>query len=429
MKKYDSYKNSGIEWLKEIPKGWNLARMRYVCDISTGDKDTINKEENGNYPFYVRSKNIERISTYTYDEEAILTPGDGDICKIWHYINGKFECHQRVYKLSKFSEVTGKFLYYFLMQNFENEVFKLSAKSTVDSLRRPMFQNFPIAFGTIEEQNIITYFLDNKTTQIDDLISKKEQFIQLLEEERIAVINQAVTKGLDVNVSMKDSDIEWLGEIPEHWEMKKLRFIGNCQNGISAGAEYFGKGFPFVSYGDVYKNEILPILVNGLAQSNEKEQLHYSIDEGDVLFTRTSETIEEIGISSICFQKIKGAVFAGFLIRFRPNEGNLNKNFSKYFFRSKIPRTFFVKEMNLVTRASLSQELLKRLPILLPPIEEQKKIGEFLNKKTNEIDDIVGKTRNEIELLKEYKSALISEVVTGKVDVSTSSTQALGTKN
>ncbi len=417
MKKYDSYKDSGIEWLKEIPVGWNLARMRYVCDISTGDKDTINKEENGKYPFYVRSKNIERISTYTYDEEAILTPGDGDICKIWHYINGKFECHQRVYKLSKFSEVTGKFLYYFLMQNFENEVFKLSAKSTVDSLRRPMFQNFPIAFGTIEEQNIITYFLDNKTTLIDNLISKKERFIQLLEEERVAVINQAVTKGLDPSVSMKDSGVEWLGEIPEHWEVKKLRFIGNCQNGISAGAEYFGTGYPFVSYGDVYKNEILPISVNGLAQSNEKEQLHYSIDEGDVLFTRTSETIEEIGISSICFQKIHNAVFAGFLIRFRPNEGTLNKNFSKYFFRSKIPRTFFVKEMNLVTRASLSQELLKRLPILLPSIDEQKNIGEFLNKKTNEIDDIVGKTRNEIELLKEYKSALISEVVTGKVDL------------
>jgi type I restriction enzyme S subunit len=417
MKKYYSYKDSGIEWLKEIPKDWKQARMRYVCDISTGDKDTINKEENGNYPFYVRSKNIERISTYTYDEEAILTPGDGDICKIWHYINGKFECHQRVYKLTKFSEVTGKFLYYFLMQNFENEVFKLSAKSTVDSLRSPMFQNFPIAFGTIEEHNLITFFLDYKTTQIDHLISKKEQFIQLLEEERISVINQAVTKGLDQYVTMKDSGIEWLGDIPAHWEMKKLRFIGNCQNGISAGAEYFGTGFPFVSYGDVYKNEILPIRVIGLAQSNEKEQLHYSIDEGDVLFTRTSETIEEIGISSICFHKIKEAVFAGFLIRFRPNEGILNKNFSRYFFRSKIPRTFFVKEMNLVTRASLSQELLKRLPILLPSMKEQKEIGDYLNKKTVELDNIVTKTKKEIELLKEYKVSLISEVVTGKVDV------------
>jgi type I restriction enzyme S subunit len=158
-----------------------------------------------------------------------------------------------------------------------------------------------------EEQTIIANYLDHKTTQIEHLIAKKEQFIQLLEEERVAIINQAVTKGLDPNVSMKDSGIEWLGEIPEHWEVKKLRFIGNCQNGISAGAEYFGTGYPFVSYGDVYKNEILPISVNGLAQSNEKEQLHYSIDEGDVLFTRTSETIEEIGISSICFQKIHKA--------------------------------------------------------------------------------------------------------------------------
>jgi type I restriction enzyme S subunit len=417
MRKYDSYKDSGIEWLNEIPKDWKLARMRYVCDISTGDKDTVNKEENANYPFFVRSKNIERISTYTYDEEAILTPGDGDICKIWHYINGKFECHQRVYKLAKFHNVTGKFLYYFLMHNFEYEVFKLSAKSTVDSLRRPMFQNFPIAFGTIEEQTAIANYLDQKTNEIENLIAKKERLIQLLEEERTAIINQSVTKGLDSTVSMKDSGIEWLGEIPTHWKVKKLRFVGDCQNGISAGAEYFGTGFPFVSYGDVYHNQLLPKSVNGLAQSTEKEQQHYSIIEGDVFFTRTSETIEEIGISSVCFETIKNAVFAGFLIRFRPYSNLLDKRFSKYFFRSIVPRTFFVKEMNLVTRASLSQELLKRLPILLPSINEQEKISAFLDKRTNEIDAIVTKTRKEIDLLKEYKTALISEVVTGKVDV------------
>jgi type I restriction enzyme S subunit len=199
--------------------------------------------------------------------------------------------------------------------------------------------------------------------------------------------------------------------------VKKLRFVGDCQNGISAGAEYFGTGFPFVSYGDVYNNQLLPKSVNGLAQSTEKEQQHYSIIEGDILFTRTSETIEEIGISSVCFETIKNAVFAGFLIRFRPYNNLLDKRFSKYFFRSIVPRTFFVKEMNLVTRASLSQELLKRLPILLPSMNEQEKISAFLDKKTNEIDAIVTKTQKEIDLLKEYKTALISEVVTGKVDV------------
>ena len=417
MKKYDNYKDSDIEWLGEIPNHWNLVRLRYLCDISTGNKDTINKEVDGKYPFYVRSKTIEKISTYSFDEEAILTPGDGDICKIWHYVVGKFECHQRVYKLSNFDKINGKFLYYYLIENFDKDVFKLSAKSTVDSLRRPMFQNFYVSFGTLEEQTLIANYLNHKTKQIDTLISKKEQFISLLQEERTAVINQAVTKGLDSSVKMKDSEIEWLGEIPEHWDIKKLKYLGNCQNGISEGAEFFGSGHPFVSYSDVYKNEILPSNVLGLANSNEKHQEHYSVEENDVFFTRTSETIEEIGIASICYQTIEKAVFAGFLIRFRPNKEMINKEFSKYYFRCFIPRTFFVKEMNLVTRASLSQELLKRLPVLLPSINEQQNIASFLDKKTSEIDKVIIKSQQEIELLKEYKTALISEVVTGKIDV------------
>lgn len=417
MRKYDNYKDTGIEWLGRIPKHWDLVRLRYLCDISTGNKDTINKEIDGKYPFYVRSKTIEKISTYSFDEEAILTPGDGEICKIWHYVTGKFECHQRVYKLSDFNKINGKFLYYYLIENFDKDVFKLSAKSTVDSLRRPMFQNFFVSFGTIEEQTQIANYLDNKTNQIDSLISKKQQFVNLLHEERIAFINQAVTKGLDLNVPMKDSGIEWLGEIPKNWEIKKLKYVGNCQNGISEGAEFFGTGQPFVSYSDVYKNEILPKNVIGLANSNDKHQEHYSVQESDVFFTRTSETIEEIGIASICYNTIDKAVFAGFLIRFRPNKELLTKEFSKYYFRCFIPRTFFVKEMNLVTRASLSQELLKRLPTLLPSINEQQRIAIFLDKKTSEIDVVISKSKQEIELLKEYKTALISEVVTGKLDV------------
>lgn len=442
MKKYDSYKDSGVEWIGEIPISWNKIKFSYVTKLMTcGHAATPEYVEDGGVPFLsaqnIKNEKIDlNVLKHVTDElhDSLIKNKKvekGDLLQV--RVGGADTIGQTAivdldFDFSiyvslahiKLNELAFNGYVKHLCNSVEFKEYcgvLMKKGAGVANLNVSDVASMKIPLPNFEEQTIIANYLDHKTTQIDHLIVKKEQFIQLLEEERVAVINQAVTKGLDPNVSMKDSGIEWLGEIPEHWEMKKLRFIGNCQNGISAGAEYFGKGFPFVSYGDVYKNEILPILVNGLAQSNEKEQLHYSIDEGDVLFTRTSETIEEIGISSICFQKIKGAVFAGFLIRFRPNEGTLNKNFSKYFFRSKIPRTFFVKEMNLVTRASLSQELLKRLPILLPPIEEQKKIGEFLNKKANEIDDIVGKTRNEIELLKEYKSALISEVVTGKVDV------------
>lgn len=418
MKLYITYKDSGVEWLGKIPKHWATSRMKYLCDIGTGAKDTENKEEDGEYPFFVRSQKIEKISTYSFNGEAILTAGDGvGVCKVWHYINGKFDYHQRVYKMSNFVKVEGEYLFYYLKENFAKEVMKLSAKSTVDSLRRPMFQNFLITLPPPKEQTQIANYLNHKTALLDTLIAKKEQLINLLKEERTAMINQAVTKGIDLNVRMKDSGIDWLGEIPKHWELKKLRYLGNNQNGISEGADFFGKGFPFVSYSDVFKNRVLPLNVSGLANSNEKHWSNYSVEKGDIFFTRTSETIEDIGMSSVCKNTIEKATFAGFLIRFRPHEGKLDIDFSNYYFSCFIPRVFFVKEMNLVTRASLSQELLKRLPVLVPSMEEQIEIGQYLNKKTKKIDSTLENITKQIEQLKEYKTALISEVVTGKIDV------------
>ncbi len=192
-------KNSGIEWLGEIPEHWKVKRMKYICDIGTGDKDTENNEENGEYPFFVRSQTIERISTYSFDGEAILTAGDGvGVCKVWHYINGKFDYHQRVYRMSDFKEIMGKYLFYYLKENFVKEVKKLSAKSTVDSLRRPMFQNFQIAFGTLEEQLKIVNYIEYESNRIETILNKAQQEIDLLKEYKTALISEVVTGKLDV---------------------------------------------------------------------------------------------------------------------------------------------------------------------------------------------------------------------------------------
>ncbi|MCC6702545.1 MAG: restriction endonuclease subunit S [Fluviicola sp.] len=192
-------KDSGIEWLGEIPEHWSLTRMRYLCDIGTGGKDTENREDDGEYPFYVRSQTVERISTYSFDGEAILTAGDGvGVCKVWHYVNEKFDYHQRVYRMSAFNGVLGRYLFYYLKENFVKEVMKLSAKSTVDSLRRPMFQNFQIAYGTLEEQKEIIEFLENHDVKSNALISKYEQEIELLKEYKTALISEVVTGKVDV---------------------------------------------------------------------------------------------------------------------------------------------------------------------------------------------------------------------------------------
>jgi type I restriction enzyme S subunit len=192
-------KDSGIEWLGEIPAHWEVKRMRYLCDITTGGKDTENREDDGQYPFYVRSQTVERISTYSFDGEAILTAGDGvGVCKVWHYVNEKFDFHQRVYMMCNFKSVIGKYLFYYLKENFGKEVMKLSAKSTVDSLRRPMFQNFLVCFGSIEEQEQIIHTIDNEEQRIQTIVVKTQQEIELLKEYKTALISEVVTGKVDV---------------------------------------------------------------------------------------------------------------------------------------------------------------------------------------------------------------------------------------
>jgi len=279
------------------------------------------------------------------------------------------------------------------------------------------FQRVELLLPEKDEQINIFQFLDHETAKIDTLIEKQQQLIKLLKEKRQAVISHAVTKGLNPDAPIKNSGVEWLGEVPAHWSVKALRFLGTCQNGINIGAEFFGSGYPFVSYCDAYKNEALPDEVTGLVQSSELDRKSYSVIEGDVLFTRTSETIDEIGFASTCLKLIERAVFAGFLIRFRPKENVLHPKFSKYFFRNELLRAFFIKEMNLVTRASLSQGLLKRLPVLLPSLEEQKEIAEYLDEKTAVFSKLMENAEAAIELIQERRTALISAAVTGKIDV------------
>ena len=146
-------KESGVEWIGEIPEHWEEKKLKFLCHITTGSKNTEDKVEKGKYPFYVRSQKPERINTYTFDGEAILTAGDGaGVGKVFHYVNEKFDFHQRVYKFSNFRHIKGKLLYYYIKNNFHNVALNGEAKSTVDSLRLPLIQNFLVTLPPTEEQ-------------------------------------------------------------------------------------------------------------------------------------------------------------------------------------------------------------------------------------------------------------------------------------
>jgi type I restriction enzyme S subunit len=223
--------------------------------------------------------------------------------------------------------------------------------------------------------------------------------------------------GLQTDTPMKDSGVSWIGDIPARWEVAKLGHIGRCANGINIAGDAFGSGFPFVSYGDVYRNPELPRSVEGLVQSTAEDRKRYNLKAGDVLFTRTSETIEEIGFSSVCKEDMPDAVFAGFLIRFRPILGKLTPRFSKFLFRDERLRAFFSKEMMIVTRASLSQNLLQQMPVVLPPLSEQEHISAYLQAIEVTFVSLTEKTKASIVRLREFRAALITAAVTGQIDV------------
>ena len=189
-----------MEWIGEIPQDWTVRRLKYLCRIQTGDKDTVEAEPDGEYPFFVRSQTVERISTFAYDCEAVLTAGDGvGVGKVFHYYRGRFDFHQRVYMLNDFRDVRGKFFFYFLRENFFKVALDGGAKSTVDSLRLHVFQNFWIALPPIERQQEIVYYIDQIESTLIDLKNKIETSLALLREYRSSLITAAVSGQIDVS--------------------------------------------------------------------------------------------------------------------------------------------------------------------------------------------------------------------------------------
>jgi type I restriction enzyme S subunit len=192
-------KPSGVEWLGEVPKHWEVKKLRFLCDVQTGSRDTENAVDDGKYPFFVRSQTVERIDTSSFNCEAVLTAGDGaGVGKVFHHYQGAFDCHQRVYMLNNFRDVSGRFLFHFLKENFYKVALEGGAKSTVDSLRRPMFMNFWVCVPPPEEQDRIVIEIDQDTERFDTLSAEAQRAIDLLQERRTALISAAVTGQIDV---------------------------------------------------------------------------------------------------------------------------------------------------------------------------------------------------------------------------------------
>lgn len=419
--KYDKYKDSGIPWLGEIPEHWKKIRLKFHTKITTGNKNTEDKEKDGKFNFYVRSQKVEKINTYSFEGEGILTAGDGvGVGKVFHYVNEKFDFHQRVYLFYNFSfNVYGKFLFYYLREKLVVDLKLYNAKSTVDSVRLPTLKEFVVITPSLQEQTTIASFLDYKTEKIDRFIKKKKQLIELLKEQKAAIINQAVTKGLNPNVPMKDSGIEWLGEIPEHWEVRKLKGITSI---ISKGTTPNTIGKNTISNGVIrflkaenigFDNKVNPHPENFIDFETNELLKRSQLQAKDILFVIAGATIGKVAILHESFipSNTNQAVSFIRLLNLK------NVPFVWYWIQSEFIKQLLWLEAVQSAQPNLAMGKLANFPILLPPLSEQQLIVSFIESETQKLDKTIATIEKEIALVEEYKTALIAEAVTGKIDV------------
>ncbi|PWF44012.1 restriction endonuclease subunit S [Massilia glaciei] len=422
FKPHPKYKASGVEWLGDVPADWKIKRLKLACDVQTGDKDTVDAVKDGAYPLFVRSQTIERINTFTFDCEAVLTAGDGvGVGKVFHYYNGPFDFHQRVYMLNNFRHVSGRFLYFFLKENFHRVALEGGAKSTVDSLRMPLFLNFPLTVPSPPEQLAICAFLDRETAKIDTLIAKQEAMIELLKEKRQAVISHAVTKGLDPNVPMKDSKVEWLGDVPEHWTTAPIKYAINsieqgwspqC-NGYPAGPGEWGVlKVGCVNYGtfNPEQNKSLPAELNAISE--------LAVARGDLLISRAN-TRELVGSAAVVHDDYPRLMLCDKLYRLRVDKNQCVAQFVALFLGTAIVRNQIELAAGGASASMLNiaQGTILNLQIPLPNVTEQLSILASIESTTRKLDTLISKAQQAISLQMEHRTALISAAVTGKIDV------------
>jgi type I restriction enzyme, S subunit len=438
-KRYPKYKDSGVEWIKEIPEGWEVKRLKFLGKAIIGltyDPSEIVDNQNGT--LVLRASNIQDSSLSMKDciyveknipeklrtkkDDILICSRNGSKRLIGKNImldekltNSTFGAFMTVFR-SKYANFISKVL--------NSQIFKsqtgLYSTVTINQLTTSILNNIIIAFPKNElERKQISEFLETQTTQFDELIAKSKAQITLLEEKRQATINQAVTKGLDPSVPMKDSGIWWIGNIPEDWKVKKLKFVANFNNSTIDRHVYADEIPVSIShYPQVYHNEIISLktkLSDGTCSQKEFE--NFRLKKDDVLITKDSEAADDIGVPVYILDDFSDAVCGYHIAQLSTNKKQLFGGFLFRFIQSSNVNAYFETEANGVTRYGLAKDSIGNLIIPLPPKLVQEQIYDFLQDKITQFDELIAKSKAQVTLLEEKKQALITATVTGKIDV------------
>jgi len=429
FKQYPSYKNSGVEWLGDVPYEWDIYPFWHL----------FNRKE-------ITNKTQEQLLSVYLDRGVILhsegggmvhKPADNlekyQLVEVNDFVMNNQQAWRGSVGVSPYKGIVSpaylifsfnktlcepKFFKYFLRDKGVVDQFMIASMS-VGTIQRQvkghLLKTIQLSIPSLIEQNTIANFLDTETTRIDNLIAKQEKLIELLEEQRKSIISHAVTKGLNPNAPMKDSGVEWLGEVPNDWNFSRLDAVSKIVRGNSAFSKMdlleSGK-YVALQYGKTYKvneiNESFGSYVN--QEFFKKSQI---TEFGDIILISTSETLEDLGHSCFYARHDVGLI-GGEQFLLKPK----NQNFGKYiYYATKAFSSYLQRYATGLKVFRFNLDDLKKIYIPDISLVEQQKIAEFLDKETARIDISVLKQKSLIEKLKEYRASIISHAVTGKIDV------------
>ncbi|MBN9312944.1 MAG: hypothetical protein BGO40_10760 [Chryseobacterium sp. 39-10] len=435
MKPYDTYKDSGIEWIGEIPDHWEAIPMRFLLrqKITDGPHETpkflsdgipflsVDGIQDGELTFEgCRKISIEdhkrfkqKCNVEKYDILMGKAASVGKVAQV--KVDFEFSIWSPLALLKpNHKKITSSYFEYFLKSSYAKD--NANILSTFNTQQNISMTDIPRIYYilpiSIDEQTAIAYHLDHKTAEIDALIADKKRLLELYEEEKTTIVNQAVTKGIDPKLKMKDSGVEWLGEIPEHWEMKRLKYVSTkIGDGIHTTPNYLqGTEIYFINGVNLNNGEISLTEKTLSVPIEDYEKFKIELQYGSILISLNGT------IGKLAFYNNENVILGKSAAYIELKDFVFNK-FIFYVLKSQYINNYFENSFSGTTIKNLSLYTLRNTPFPLMEIDEQRSIVQFIETECTRIDAKIAKTKKLIELLTEYRTALISEVVTGKIKV------------
>lgn len=422
---YAEYKDSGVEWLDAIPKDWALKKHKYIAVFSKGKNPALllDNYSDGLYPYLSMDSLRGKVdSKYAEYKKGLVLVEDNQPLIIWDGSNsGEFVLGKKgilsstMASSSLIYKVESKF-YWYVCICIEPEMRKHATGMGIPHVNGEELRGIALPLPDRDEQQKISNFLDHETSKIDHLIEKQQQLIELLKEKRQAVISHAVTKGLNPNVPMKDSGVEWLGAVPQHWEIKQNKYLLEFVTSGSRGwAQYYADtGSLFFRIANLTRDTIEPKLesIQYVEPPKGSEGERSKIKINDLLISITAD----LGSVCVANASIKDGYVSQHVALCRPIKICVSR-WLAYFILSDCAKEQFLGSGYGGTKIQLSLEDIKELIIAVPPRNEQLQISEYIDKKLTQYELLICQAEKLIETLQERRTALISAAVTGKIDV------------